>query len=217
MTRGGTAPRPSGALTRKGAATRARLIQAAQCVFSERGFLQSKITDITGAAGTANGTFYTYFDSKEQVLMAIADEVVGRFLGTLREGRSASGDPAEVISHDNHRYVVAYRAHADIMRVIEQAATFNNEMAALRRSIRERFVERAARSIRTWQAEGLCSADLTPRIVAALLVAMVDNFAYNWLSLGQPHPEDEVVHAMNEIWIRALRIPNEARTHPAPL
>lgn len=214
MTRGDTAPRPLGTLTRKGAATRARLIQSARRVFSEQGFLQSKITDITAAAGTANGTFYTYFDSKEQVLMAIADEVVGRFLGTLREGRSTSRDPVEVISHDNHQYVVAYRAHADIMRVIEQAATFNDEMAALRRSIRERFVGRAARSIRAWQAEGLCGSDLAPRIMAALLVAMVDNLAYNWLSLGQPFPEDEVVHAMNEIWIRALRIPVPPSTNP---
>ncbi|MET8128133.1 TetR/AcrR family transcriptional regulator [Streptomyces sp. NPDC005231] len=215
MATGDTTPRPLGTLTRKGAATRARLIQAAQRVFSERGFLQSKITDITAAAGTANGTFYTYFDSKEQVLMAIADEVVGRFLGILREGRSTSRHPAEVISHDNHQYVVAYRAHADIMRVIEQAATFNDEMAALRRSIRERFVARAARSIRTWQAQGLCRPDLTPSIAAALLVAMVDNLAYNWLSLGQPYPEDDVVHAMNEIWIRALRIPSATGTDPA--
>jgi AcrR family transcriptional regulator len=200
----GRANKPKHALTRKGAATRARLVDAAHAVFARSGFLETKITDITAAAGSANGTFYVYFDSKEEILKAVVDEVIEDFLATLREGRPKDADPVTVIDHDNRQYVVAYRKHADIMRVIEQVATFNDEFAALRRSIRERFTERAARGIQSWQEDGRCTTRFPGRTMAGLLVSMVDNFTYNWLSLGHDYSEEEVVPAMTDIWVRAL-------------
>ncbi|WP_162834393.1 TetR/AcrR family transcriptional regulator [Amycolatopsis circi] len=191
-------------LTRKGAATRARLIRSAHEVFARSGFLDTKITDITAAAGSANGTFYVYFDSKETIFKAVVDEVIGDFLATLRAGRPREADPVAVIAHDNRRYVQAYRKHADIMRVIEQVATFNEEFASLRRSIRERFVARAARGIQTWQEQGHCTPEFSARTIAGLLVSMVDNFTYNWLSLGHEYSEAEADAAMTDIWVRAL-------------
>ncbi|MFD9669123.1 TetR/AcrR family transcriptional regulator [Rhodococcus sp. NPDC059968] len=195
-----------GPATRKGAATRARLVRAARAVFAEKGFIQTRITDIATAADSANGTFYIYFDSKETALKAVTDEVIEEFLDTLRTDRPEASDPATVIAHDNRQYILAYRAHADIMRVIEQVATFNDEFAELRRTIRERFVDRAARSIEAWQSDGLCPADFSPRTMAGLLVAMVDNFSYNWLSLGHPYADDEIADAMTAIWVRSMRL-----------
>jgi AcrR family transcriptional regulator len=191
-------------LTRKGAATRARLVSAAHSVFAELGFIQTRITDITAAAESANGTFYVYFDSKEEILKAVVDEVIADFLNTLRTDRPKEADPITLIASDNRQYIVAYRQHAEIMRVLEQVATFNEEFAELRRSIRERFVERAARGIQAWQAEGLCSTEFSPRTMAGLLVAMVDNFSYNWLSLGHRYDQSEVADAMTDIWAKAL-------------
>ncbi|MET8128134.1 TetR/AcrR family transcriptional regulator [Streptomyces sp. NPDC005231] len=191
-------------LTRKGAATRARLVAAASRVFAELGFLQARITDITKAADAANGTFYVYFDSKEDILRAVFDDIIADFLDMLREGRPVDADPVALIDHDNKRYLVAYRKHAGAMRVLEQVATFNDEFAALRRSVRDRFVARAERSIAQWQHAGLCDPDFAPHITAALLVAMVDNFTYTWLGLGDSHDADQVAKEMTSVWVKAL-------------
>lgn len=199
-----TDPRSPVKLTRKGAATRARLVTAAARVFAELGFLQTRITDITKAADAASGTFYVYFDSKEDILRAVFDDVIADFLDMLREGRPVDADPIALIDHDNQRYLVAYRKHAGAMRVLEQVATFNDEFAALRRSVRDRFVVRAQRSIEQWQRAGLCDADFDPHIVAALLVAMVDNFTYTWLGLGESYNADRVSDEMTSVWVKAL-------------
>ncbi|MGW2936325.1 TetR/AcrR family transcriptional regulator [Streptomyces sp. NPDC001156] len=199
-----TDPKSPVKLTRKGAATRARLVAAAGRVFAELGFLQTRITDITAAAGTANGTFYVYFDSKEDILRAVFDDVIADFLEMLREGRPVDADPIALIAHDNERYFVAYRKNAGAMRVLEQVATFNDEFAALRRSVRDRFVVRAERSIEQWQRAGLCDPDFAPHIVAALLVAMVDNFTYTWLGLGESYDADRVSKEMTSVWVKAL-------------
>src|SRR3546814_18247115 len=59
--------------SRKGALTRARLIDAAKEVFEESGFLETRISDIAERAGLSHGSFYHYFDSKEQVFREVAE------------------------------------------------------------------------------------------------------------------------------------------------
>ena len=73
--------------TPRGLRTRARLVGAARQVFEKIPFRQARLTDITAAAGVAAGTFYTYFDSKEEIFREVADEVL------LELSRAARRDP----------------------------------------------------------------------------------------------------------------------------
>ena len=62
-------------LSARGRRTRATLVEAAKLVFSETPFADTRIADITARAGVANGTFYTYFDSKEELYRTILERV----------------------------------------------------------------------------------------------------------------------------------------------
>ena len=54
--------------TARGEATRQKLLAAAEDAFGNTGFFRASISDITRAAGVAQGTFYLYFRNKEDVL-----------------------------------------------------------------------------------------------------------------------------------------------------
>jgi AcrR family transcriptional regulator len=53
------------------AARRKQILDAATQVFAEKGFHRATIRDIARAAGIADGTIYTYFASKTEVLLGI--------------------------------------------------------------------------------------------------------------------------------------------------
>ena len=56
-------------------ARRAELVSAAAAVFAERGVANTTVSDVVKAAGVAQGTFYLYFDSKDDAVLAVVDRI----------------------------------------------------------------------------------------------------------------------------------------------
>ena len=55
--------------------TRKKLLEAAKKIVCEKGLINTSIEEITKACGVSNGTFYTYFKRKEDVIFALSREV----------------------------------------------------------------------------------------------------------------------------------------------
>jgi AcrR family transcriptional regulator len=63
---------------RRAAETRVRLFRCALQLFSERGFPNVTVEDITEAADVGKGTFFNYFESKDHVLGVMAEIQLGK-------------------------------------------------------------------------------------------------------------------------------------------
>lgn len=57
------------------AARRKQILDAATQVFAEKGFHRATIKEMARVAGIADGTIYTYFASKDEVLLAVLDRL----------------------------------------------------------------------------------------------------------------------------------------------
>jgi AcrR family transcriptional regulator len=58
--------------------TRLRLLEAAASEFAGAGLQRANINEISVAAGLAKGTVYNYFDSKEELFLAVVEEACRR-------------------------------------------------------------------------------------------------------------------------------------------
>lgn len=69
------------ALTRKGEATRARIVAGAAAQIRERGVDEVRLEDVMAATGTSKGQLFHYFpDGKEELLLAVAQHEADQVL-----------------------------------------------------------------------------------------------------------------------------------------
>lgn len=76
-------------------ARRMALIEAAERQFAERGVANTAVSHIADAAGVAKGTFYLYFESKEDALGAVAERLVDGLLDTAEAVVAEASTPME--------------------------------------------------------------------------------------------------------------------------
>ena len=74
----------------KAAAARSRIVEAAQALFLQRGFLRVTADDIAGELGMSKATLYKVFPSKEEILRAVVrgilTEIMSHVEGLIRDG-----------------------------------------------------------------------------------------------------------------------------------
>jgi TetR/AcrR family transcriptional regulator, repressor of fatR-cypB operon len=68
---------------------RQAMMQAAEAVFAEKGYAQATLDEIAHRAEFGKGTLYNYFEGgKEEILMAIFEEILGDFVDLINEAFS---------------------------------------------------------------------------------------------------------------------------------
>jgi len=133
--------------------------------------------DITTEAGTAAGSFYTYFSGKDEIFTAVLGEVQEEMLHPHVREMTANDVPLAVIEASNRAYLRAYQRNANLMRLLEQVANVDDTFRELRRHRSQAFARRNARSIEDLQRRGLADPSLDPLLAASVMVCAAINSA----------------------------------------
>ena len=193
---------------------REALVTAARAVFERDGFVAARVTDIADTAGVAHGSFYSHFQSKEDVFAAVLAEVEDEMLHpALWPGPAltAGSDPVAVIEAANLAYLDAYRRNARLMALLEQVATVDRDFLQLRLRRSAAFVARNARAIRGLQRAGLADPALDPELASLALSAMVSRSAYVAFAVGRkPVNVGRLAATLTRLWVNGLGIPGPA-------
>jgi AcrR family transcriptional regulator len=204
---------PHKPLTARGLRTRRQLLDAGRRVFERDGFSSARITDIADLAGVAHGTFYTYFESKEEIFQELIEQVRDEMLAGSADvsvpGEERSDDPWQQVARANRRYLTAYRANAQLMVIWEQAATISEPFREMLVDSRKRFAERSRKAIVAQQQAGVVDPSIDAEFAAVALGAMVSRFAYIWFAGKEPYDFDQAVEQLSRLWCNALGFSRE--------
>ena len=107
--------------TARGERTLRKILDAAREEFGDRGFSDSSIVGITQRAGVALGTFYTYFNSKEEVFQALVRDMSAQVRDHVAPVLKGSSNAIEGERRALESFLQFAREHRDVYRIIDEA------------------------------------------------------------------------------------------------
>ena len=201
--------------------TRERLLQAAFQEVFRSGFQSASIDTILAATNVSKGALYHHFDSKEDLGLAIIEEIVAeitrdRWARPLQ--RSKDKDPIDALIG----VVQAIPARPRDVKGGCPLANLTQEMSQLDEQFRKRlerifhfWQEAIATTLRRGQSQGTVRGDLVPEETASFLIALVEGYEV----LAKNAQDAKVWNAgiRNIVgWLKSLRAPGnrkQARSH----
>lgn len=189
-------------LTARTRATRDKLLRVAREVFEADGFDGASVSRIVELAEVSRGTFYLYFDSKDDVFRTLADLLQAEILRAQKW--PVDDPPQEIIRRATARFLEFYQQNAKLMAVLEQVATHDLEFRKLRLSMRRGTARRGEKFIKGMQEQGVVSPTIDARYASVALNGMIDRFAYIWFVLEEDFEMDTAVDTLTELWFRAV-------------
>lgn len=197
-----TAPGTSNGQRRRTEATRRALLAAARSVLVEHGYMRATVAQIARAAGRAHGTFYLYFDNKEDIYSRLLENM---WTGLKEESRDIwrPDVPLKSVRVTVDRYVSAFEENVDLWRLLDEMSATNPRFQEIRDDTRREFTRKIQRGIES----SLNQADvgsMRTEIMAELLAGMVDEGCSARFLRGRSWPREELVDHIVTIWGRAV-------------
>jgi AcrR family transcriptional regulator len=188
-------------LKARGLKTRRRLLDAAERVFGELGFYDASIVKITEAAGVAQGTFYLYFSSKQQIFEELVRDLNARVRHAMQESAAKGGDRIEAERLGFRGYFKFTSEHPALYRVVRQAEFVSPETLQYHyEKITEGYVE----GLREAMARGEIASG-EPEVIAWALMAVGEMLGMRWLLWnGTTEMPPEVLRELDELIVRML-------------
>jgi AcrR family transcriptional regulator len=193
---------------RKGRETDEAFRQAARHVFAREGYLNAKISDIAAEAGRSVASFYNYYDTKSDLLIALAEEFHAEATQMAALPYRSGLTSEEALRQAVAGFWRTYAKRRGELIGIFQAAMLEGEFRDRWLKMRAEAITRIAAEIRRAQAEGFCPG-VDPVLTASALSAMLEHFCYIWLGqggeLGDIAFDDErALDALATIWVKAV-------------
>jgi AcrR family transcriptional regulator len=151
------------------------LLVSAASVFVRNGYANTTVGEIAAEAGATRPTFYSYFESKEDVFRRLAERVRQEFLSFQ------SIDPkrqiGEIIRQTDREYLRIYTANEPLLTVIKHQSLGDASMNTLWRDIHRLPNFRHSRFIEAQVALGCVDPIISPDSVAEAITGIVMRFS----------------------------------------
>lgn len=108
-------------LTKRGEATRRRLLAAAEHTFADLGYHEASIVKITERAGVALGTFYLYFNSKKTIFESLVVDLNRRVRHAMSNAMSGARNRIEAERRGFDGFFRFTAEHPALYRVVREA------------------------------------------------------------------------------------------------
>jgi TetR/AcrR family fatty acid metabolism transcriptional regulator len=183
-----------------------RILEAAVAVFADKGFFNSRISDIADRANVADGTVYLYFKNKEEILMTAINTAFDAFMTHARTEIEKLPSPAERLRRLAFLHLDALGSNRNL------AVVFQMELRQSTRFLSEfshhhmvEYLSLVRAAIAEGQASGIFRRDMSDKIAANCFFGALDEMVTSWVLSGHDYRLSNVANAVVDIFLNGMQ------------
>ena len=161
---------------------REAILRAAVKVFAQKGYFNSKVADIAGEAGIADGTVYLYFKSKDEILHSIFDQAMSVFIDEGKRELARLDKPIDRLRKIAELHLERLGADRELAIVFQVelrgSIKFMQEFSAAGFAD---YLDVIRQTVEDGQRSGVFRSDIKPIIAAKILYGALDEMVTNWI------------------------------------
>lgn len=206
---------------RKVERTRLRLEIAAAELLARSTYARLTVDEITDAAGFAHGTFYRYYASKHEIVLAVLRGFMAGIRG-MRPSLARLPDPYRAIEAANRHYVEVYRQNVGLMRCFLTLRMDDPLVAEIGSRADAGLVARVLRSLERFDAPARRLPPRQQELLVHGVIGAVDALLRKVYAASDPplarfaDDPDAITAVLTDIWFQALYAPPAAGQPAAP-
>ncbi len=192
--------------TRDKDATRARLLDAAERVFAEKGYHGTVVDDIIRASDSSKGGFYFHFPNKQAIFLALLDALVPKLAATVDRAIAAERDPIAQLDAALSTVLDLFSRHRRLSKILLV------EAVGLGHGFDERLMRTRGQFARMIQAHldravaAGAIAPLDTETVAWAWFGAINELVVRWLVTGQPERLDDILPTLRTMLLRSIGV-----------
>ena len=186
---------------RRSAETRERLFRAALKLFSEKGFAETTVEDITEAADVGKGTFFNHFPSKDHLLISFSDMQLGKLQEAVTSLHESKEPMAVFLRKLTTRMTEEPARAPDVVRAILLANLSSSSVRSTMKEKHGRALELMTQLIEIGQQRGEFRSDLPAKDLAQVFRQTVFGTLLMWSVYGDATLPERINTALNVLWM----------------
>ncbi len=189
---------------------RERILDAAFSAFAARGYRDTAVDDIAGAAETSKGGIYFHFPSKEAIFRELMQTTADKLVARVERAVALETEPVARAEAALKTVLATFSGHRTMARLL-----FLDTIGAGRvfqvetNNLHDRF----ARLIQGYLDEAVAAGVIPPletQVTSVVWFGALNEMVARWLLAERPAPLDDSYPALREVLLRSAGVP-EAR------
>lgn len=190
--------------TRDKEATRARLLDAAEQVFAEKGYHGTVVEDIIRASDSSKGGFYFHFPNKQAIFLALLDALVPKLAASVDRAIGAQSDPVAQLDAALTTVLDLFSRHRRLSKILLVEAVglghgFDEKLMRTRSQFARMIQKHLDRAI----AAGAI-APLDSETVSWIWFGAINELVVRWLVTAQPERLEVIFPTLHVALLRSI-------------
>jgi len=174
---------------------RQKLVECALVLFSEKGYINTPVRDIINMSGYGTGTFYKYFNNKEDILKTLLEDLFEQIVDSVNDYFAHESDLYKRFIETKRVIVEVYARNEKLSEIYSRVAGINESIDQCLKEFDDKFLNFTSKNIEYGIKNGnFRNLPILP--IAHSTLAIIKYAVYKWVvtkEIGKEEMSDMVI------------------------